>query len=137
MSSVNKDEFIAFDKLINRLNRTAKRFNKNALIICDEGQQIEFTRRIRRMRVHNPIPSSYGVWEDGKSTKNITIDNIIEDPFFKNSEQSYFIQMVDFCAYALLRMERPIQSRSIFGYDRMYSVSVVLTPPFLAWGVGR
>jgi hypothetical protein len=37
MSSVNNDESVAFDKLINRLNRTANRFNKNAIIICDEG----------------------------------------------------------------------------------------------------
>jgi hypothetical protein len=104
-SSVNRDEFIAFDRLINRINRTATRFKTNAILICDEGQQFEFTKRIRKMRVHNHISSSYGVWEDGKSTKNITIDQFIEDPFFKDSRSSYFIQLVDFCAYALLRME--------------------------------
>jgi AAA+ ATPase superfamily predicted ATPase len=122
VSSVNKNESIAFDKLINRINRTAKRYGKTAILICDEGQQTIFTRRIRKMRIHNPIPSKHGTWEDGKNTKNITIDNIIEDPFFKNSEQSYFIQLVDFCAYALLRMELPIESRTSLGYDKMYGL---------------
>lgn len=122
ISSVNTDEFIAFDRIINRINRTAKRFNTTALLICDEGQEQSFTRRIRKMRIHNPIASRYGTWEDGGSTKNITTDHIIEDPFFKNSEHSYFIQLADFCAYALLRMERPIESRTKLGYDQMYKL---------------
>ena len=45
---------------------------------------------------------------------------MIEDPVFKDSESSYFIQLVDFCAYALLRMERPIPTRTALGYDAMY-----------------
>ena len=35
---------------------------------------------------------------------------------------SYFIQLVDFCAYALLRIERPIPSRTILGYHRVYEL---------------
>ncbi|MGD9658327.1 MAG: DUF3800 domain-containing protein [Methylocystis sp.] len=122
ISSVNRNEADAFDRLVNRINRTARRFNKHVMFICDEGQQIAFTRRIRKMRIHNPISSKYSAWEDGKRTKNITIDNIIEDPFFKNSEESYFIQLADFCAYALLRMERPIASRTALGYDKKYQL---------------
>lgn len=113
---------MAFDRIVNRINRTAARFKTNVILICDEGQQAEFTRRIRKMRVYNPISSNRGHWEDGKPTRNITIDNIIEDPFFKDLEQSYFIQLVDFCAYALLRMERPIDSRTSLGYDKMYEL---------------
>jgi hypothetical protein len=68
---------------------------------------------VRRMGVYNPIPSQYGVWRDaGTMTKNIPIDRIIEDPFFKKSGQSYFIQLVDFAAYALLRRERPVPATS-------------------------
>lgn len=39
ISSVNKEEFYAFDRLINRINRTAKEHNKKVLLICDEGQK--------------------------------------------------------------------------------------------------
>jgi hypothetical protein len=59
------------------------------------------------MRVHNPIPSKFGTWEDGKVTKNIVLDRVIEDPQFKASHRSYFIQHVDFMAFGLLRQERP------------------------------
>jgi hypothetical protein len=46
----------------------------------------------------------------------------LKDPVFKDSAASYFIQLVDFCAYALLRMERPIPTRTSLGYDRMYQL---------------
>ena len=120
MSSVNTDEFYAFDRLMNRLNRTAKEQGKKVLLICDEGQEAEFTRRLRKSRVHNPIPSRFGWWSMGTKAKNIPTDQILEDPFFKDSKDSYFIQAVDFVAYALLRMERPIESRTALGYDTMY-----------------
>lgn len=121
ISSVNTNEFYAFDRLMNRINRTAREHAKRVILICDKGQEIEFRRRMRKMRVHNPIPSNRGTWEKtGSVTKNIPTDQILEDPFFKDSEDSYFIQVVDFCAYALLRMERPIPSRTALGYNTMY-----------------
>lgn len=106
---------------MNRINRTAEAHDQQVILICDQGQEIEFTRRLRRMRVHNHVPSKFDKWEDtGTETKNIPTSRILEDPFFKNSEDSYFIQAVDFCAYALLRMERPLESRTILGYHTMY-----------------
>jgi hypothetical protein len=123
ISSVNTNEFYAFDRIINRINRTAEAHGHDAILICDEGQEVQFTRRLRRMRVHNPIPSNRGLWQDmGTATKNITVSRILEDPFFKDSRASYFVQLVDFCAYSLLRMERPIPSRTQLGYDRMYEI---------------
>jgi hypothetical protein len=128
ISSVNTDEFYAFDRLINRVNRTAEANKTNAILICDEGQEAVFTRRLRKMRVHNPIPSNQGAWgSSGAATKNITTDFIIEDPFFKDSRSSYFIQLVDFCAYALLRSERPLASRTALGYDKMYDILQPIT----------
>jgi hypothetical protein len=120
MSSVNTNEFYAFDRLINRINRTAEEEGHKVILICDKGQEAEFTRRMRKMRVHNPIPSKMGWWQSGKATKNIPTSQILEDPFFKDSKDSYFIQAVDFVAYALLRSERPIPTRTALGYDTMY-----------------
>lgn len=122
VSSINTNEFYAFERIINRINRTAEARGKQVLLFSDEGQEIVFTKRIRRMRVFNHIPSNQGTWSAGAATKNIPISRIIEDPMFKKSHLSYFIQLVDFCAYALLRMERPIPSRSIWGYDKMYEI---------------
>jgi hypothetical protein len=123
ISSVNADEFYAFDRIINRINRTAEGHGQYAILICDEGQEVQFTRRLRRMRVHNPIPSNRGVWQEtGQATKNITVSRILEDPFFKDSGDSYFVQLVDFYAYALLRSEREVPSRTALGYHQMYEI---------------
>jgi hypothetical protein len=120
ISSVNTNEFYAFDRLINRINRTAEEEGHKVILVCDQGQEAEFTRRMRKMRVHNPIPSKLGFWVGGGKQKNIPTSQILEDPFFKDSKDSYFIQAVDFCAYALLRSERPLASRTALGYDTMY-----------------
>ena len=50
------------------------------------------------------------------------IDRILEDPFFKQSDQSYFIQLSDFCAYALLRQERPVESKTRYGLDQAFNL---------------
>ena len=47
------------------------------------------------MHVFNPIPSQFGEWSPGQKAKNITVDRIIEDPIFKASHHSYFVQLVD------------------------------------------
>ena len=121
ISSVNTNEPHAFERIINRLNRTAQAQKQQVLVFSDEGQEIVFTRRIRRMRVFNHVPSDQGSWADNGQVTNIPIRQIIEDPIFKKSHMSYFIQLVDFCAYVLLRMERPLASRTVLGYDRMYA----------------
>lgn len=129
MSSVNTHEFMAFDRLLNRVNRTAEDRGKQLLLFCDKGQEATFTKRIRRMRVFNPIWSNRGAWPEGDATRNIPIERIIEDPIFKDSKTSYFIQLVDFCAYALLRSERPIASRTALGYNTMYDLLRPITLP--------
>lgn len=121
ISSINSNEFFAFERIINRINRTAEAQGQQVLLFSDEGQEAVFTKRIRRMRIFNHIPSNRGAWnESGQPTRNIPTRQIIEDPLFKKSHMSYFIQLVDFCAYALLRMERPIESRTKYGYEKMY-----------------
>ncbi len=124
MSSVNTNEKYAFERLMNRINRTAvAKNNAHVLLFSDEGQEAIFTKRIRKMRVYNPIPSSQGTWaETGNFTQNIPLSQFVEDPIFKDSKNSYFIQLVDFAAYALLRSERPIPSRSVLGYDKLYDI---------------
>ena len=121
VSSCHTNQQYAFERMMNRLNRTAVSFDARLLCFFDEGEEIGITKSIRRMRVHNPIPSNQGVWAStGKATKNIVLSNIVEDPVFKDSAASFFIQLADFCAYALLRSERPIESRTVLGYDTIY-----------------
>lgn len=117
-----KDDMRAFERLINRVNRTMQAWDSRAILICDKGKETDYTRLTRRMGAYNPIPSQFGVWSNtGTATRNIPIDRVIEDPFFKDSQDSYLIQLTDFCAYALLRRERPIASKSKYGLDQAFS----------------
>jgi hypothetical protein len=96
-------------------------YKSRAFIIADEGKEDQITRALRRMHVHNPIPSSKGGWSDGRITKNITVERIIEDPVFKNSERSYFIQLADCIAFALLKRETaPTPKVKKYGIDKMF-----------------
>jgi hypothetical protein len=120
-TAINRRQDWGFERLLNRINRTAHAWDSYALLICDEGKEIEYVRMVRRMSVYNPIPSRFGIWLDsGRDHKSIPIDRILEDPFFKVSDESYFVQMADWCAYAWLRRECPIPSRSKYGLDKAF-----------------
>ncbi len=82
-------------------------FRSMAMIIADEGRESELTKVCRKMRVFNPVPSSYGEWSKGTHTQNITTEHVIEDPVFKPSHRSYFVQLADCAAFALLKREVP------------------------------
>lgn len=98
--SISEDDY---SKLEHRLLSYFSR----AVIIADEGRELEITRALRKMHVYNPIPSRYNVWGDGQATRNIPAERIIEDPVFKDSSRSYFIQLADCVAYSLLKREEP------------------------------
>lgn len=121
----SKEDELAYERLLNRINRTMKAWDSHAVLIWDEGKEAQHRRLTRRMGVHNPIPSAYGMWETGNVTKNIPLEHILEDPVFKPSEQSYFIQLTDFVAYALLRREHPLPSRAKY---RLHTAFEVLSP---------
>jgi len=112
-----------FEWMLNRINRTLVSWDSHAILISDAGKETTYTRMVRRMYVFNPIPSRFGVWQEtGTSWKNIPLERIVEDPFFKDSSQSYFVQLVDFCAYALLRRENPIPSKARYGLDKSFNL---------------
>jgi hypothetical protein len=122
---VKQDER-AFERMVNRINRTLQSWDSRGILICDEGKEAAYTRLVRRMGVYNPIPSAFGTWTDtGEAIKNIPIERILEDPFFKKSERSYFIQLVDMAVYALLRREHPVPSKTRYGLHKAFEA---LTP---------
>jgi hypothetical protein len=113
--STRAHEYEVFERMMNRVNRTMAEWKSHALIICDEGK--DYTGLVRRMSIYNPIASQYGVWPDGSKTRNIPTDRLVEDPVFRNSKQSVFIQLADFAAYALFRSEVPLASKAKYGLD--------------------
>jgi hypothetical protein len=116
-----KEDLRAYERTLNRINVAMREESSRALLIWDTGKEGEHRRLARKMAVFNMIPSKFGEWSPGQPTKNIPLDRIIEDPVFKDSADSYFLQWVDFCAFALLRRESPLASRSKYGLDTAFA----------------
>lgn len=76
--------------------------DERGIIIPDNTDGYKLTRLIRKMRRYNPIPNyhEYGY-------RNLTLRYAIEDPFMKDSSESYFIQAADLIAYLLYQSKRP------------------------------
>src|SRR5260370_23978329 len=113
--------------MLKRINRTMQAWDSKCILVADEGK--DYTKLLRKMRVHNPIPSQFITWPDGSQNKNIPLDRIIEDIFFRDSQRSYFIQMADFCAYALLRSEYPLASKTKYGLDKSFGIVTSICLP--------
>jgi hypothetical protein len=72
--------------------------NSFGMVLTDATNGKALQTMVRRMSVHNYIPSMFG-W----GTRNVPVLRIIEDPHQKNSADSYFIQAVDTAAYFLFQ----------------------------------
>lgn len=114
--------FRAIQRAVNRIERTMQARNSQAILIFDEGKERQITGMLRRMAVFNPIPSNLGVWPDGSATRNIALLKIIEDPVFRPSHRSYFLQCADHCAFTLLKRETKPPAPFIhrWGYHRLF-----------------
>jgi hypothetical protein len=100
-------------------------YRSRALIFADQGSEQEITKALRRMHVFNPIPSRFGHWPDSRKSKNIPVERVIEDPVFKQSHQSYFIQLADCVAFSLLKREvPPTPLVRKYGIHRMFERSM-------------
>ncbi|WP_283745778.1 DUF3800 domain-containing protein [Sideroxydans sp. CL21] len=96
-------------------------YRPRAVIFADEGRESEITKVMRKMSVFNPIPSQFGEWKAGKTTQNIPIERVIEDPIFKKSHQSFFLQLADCVAFALLKREvAATQNIKKYGIHKMF-----------------
>ena len=75
------------------------------------------------MTAINFVPSKYGNWGDGHKNKNIAVSHLIEDPLFKPSHHSYFLQFADVVAFSLLKKEVPPSPNvTRYGLDKMFDL---------------
>lgn len=77
--------------------------DERGMVLPDQTDMGKVTQLLRRMRRFNPIPSQFGF----TGYRNLLVNNIIEDPFFKLSHQSLFTQAVDVAAYFLYQTLAP------------------------------
>ena len=110
----------AMERLLTRINKTMHTWDSHAVLMFDEGKEAAITRLLRRMGAFNPVPVYVG--PGVTEVKNLKLDRILEDPVFKKSEQSYFVQFADFVAYALLRKEQHLASKNAYGYHECFDI---------------
>lgn len=95
----------AWQALIQRFENTIRSNNfpgpanvgERGLIFPDRTDDKKLRLLLRKMRYYNPIPSRFS----SGSFRQVPVSHIIEDPNFKESRDSYFIQSVDLAAYLL------------------------------------
>jgi len=74
------------------------------LLIPDHTDDKKLIQLLRRMRRYNPVPNQAGF---GPGYRNIQLRRIAEDPNFRDSGDSLFIQMADTAAYLLRQRDSP------------------------------
>lgn len=115
-----KEKNRAFEYLLQRLQVNMSKAGSRCVIFCDEGKSYDAIRR--RMGIFNYIKSQFGGWGGGKEAINMPADRLLEDLVYRDSARSIFIQAADACAFALLRRERPIPSKTALGLDQSFYI---------------
>lgn len=120
---------LSLEYLLNRINTLMESEKDDAKLFFDEGNEKKIKTLTRRMRRYNPIPSaSPNGWgkdemytsQYGYSYKNMPAIHILEDPDFRESSDSYFIQMADLVAYSIYRKEEPTEKFINNGFFEFY-----------------
>lgn len=113
----------AFERMLNRLQANLEDNGTQGLVILDEGKEEMIRRVARQMTVFNWIPSKFGGWANGKARRHIATSRVIEDPFFKSSESSHFLQFADAIAFSLLKREvLPTPLVAKYGINQMFHI---------------
>ncbi len=72
--------------------------DERGMVIPDHTDDKKLTQLLRQMRRYNPIPNQPSF---GLGYRNLALTSIIEDPGFRDSEHSYFVQAADLAAFLL------------------------------------
>lgn len=102
----------AWKVLIQRFENTISQHNfpgpanpdERGFILCDHTDDKKLVRLVRQMRRYNPVPSLPAF---GLGWRNIPIQYVIEDPSFRDSGHSYFVQGADLAAFLLYQRLAP------------------------------
>lgn len=89
--------YCAWNFALNRLHVKCGPQNEDERfsIFPDQGHATEVMRWVRTMRRFNHVPKHFG-----PGTLRFRIERVIEDPSFRDSKKSYFVQIADLNAYA-------------------------------------
>jgi len=93
---------LAWEGMLQRLERTSNAEDKTFAVIHDEGEDDAIRKWVRRARRHLTAGSAFG---GGSLRVDATL--LVDDPVSRRSQHSYFIQVADLVAYAGFRAVVP------------------------------
>ena len=99
-------EEIAWEWLMQRLERRATLENEHVLLVHDEGDASTVRTIARKARRAGTAGTSAGV-------VSVPFRRLIDDPVPRDSRQSYFLQLADLAAYAAFRRLYPPPPRKV------------------------
>jgi len=105
---------ICWQNLLERFQRFLYMKNGLGIFIPDEGHEKELIHLTRKLRKFNQVQSHFG------GSYSFLLKNIVEDPFHRDSKDSYFIQLCDLVVHALYRKEEPKGSFKKYNGDRLF-----------------
>jgi Protein of unknown function (DUF3800) len=109
--AVGYDVFeMAWKVLIQRFENTMANRNfpgpvnpdERGMLFPDNTDNKKLTKILRKLRHYNPVPNQIDA-----GYRNLSVKNIIEDPNFRSSDDSYFVQASDLCAFLLYQHIAP------------------------------
>jgi hypothetical protein len=106
---------IAWTTLIQRFENTLRRCNfpgshaagsagAYGMIFPDNTDNKRLRALMRKMRHYNPVPHMIGV---GVGARDMPLLHVVEDPNFRTSGDSFFVQAADLIAFLLYQQECP------------------------------
>ncbi|HUU44411.1 MAG TPA: DUF3800 domain-containing protein [Acidobacteriota bacterium] len=108
---------ICWSRLIQRFENDLLARPEHGIIVADAGHEYTVRKIARRMMAFNPIPSQI---KPGSSIHKPVV-KIIEDPFFRDSAHSYFVQLADILTWLCrLRHDSTKQQRK-WGMHRIFT----------------
>jgi hypothetical protein len=78
--------------------------DERGMVFADHTDDKKLTQLLRQMRRYNPVPNQPGF---GLGYRNLVLTSIIEDPSFRDSEHSYFMQAADLAAFLMYQRLAP------------------------------
>lgn len=99
---------IAWEYMLQRLERFTTKENHWALIVHDEGDALGVRKIVRKSRRAGTAGSMMG-----SGVLKVPFSRLIDDPVPRNSTQSYFLQLADLTAYAAFRKLQPPPPRQV------------------------